>query len=382
MALMQTAWFLPVAVSLWCVILAVLVWGYFMAQKPPRGTLAWILQTAPPQFAWAGRCHPLGRGDGLAMAVVALFGGTISFCSSGAFMVDTTDFAQLFLAVSSFLVLPMVTSAATYWLAKSMSGYGLVAGVVALVAAVDVFAPAEPVAVIALTGALLYGYSGQPHRATPWHCLGVLLLLGAVVAVGFHFYAGLILLLLPIVVVMFSVSWEHFRETGHFWRYYTAHLGIFFVGGVATLLACYLPLALVNGLPLLGTVFYVEFYQLVLPALVENLGTIFLDFSLYYAVFAAMTHWPLLLLWLAVVPTLCHGAVGQKGSTALFALVWSGTAMAMWLLTGVTALFFALALAAVYPLGRLEKNGRYIWLIGWIFAAYAAILCIYLFVLY
>ncbi|MFI3313483.1 MAG: hypothetical protein R3Y62_06310 [Eubacteriales bacterium] len=381
MDFMATTWFLPVAITVWCVILAALLWGYFLALRPRRGTLQWMDELEPSNLSWAGANHSLTNVDGILLAVLALFGGLVSYGMSGGLAVDFSDFAAVFFAAGTYVVLPMVTAGAAFWLAKSMTGHSTVAVLVAILVALDVFAPAGPMAVIVVTACLLYSYSGQAHQPNLWHRLTVLLLSGAVMAVGFHFYPGLILLLVPTFGVIFLVNWEYFRETGHFWRCFLGHGIMVLASAVVTLIACYIPQALVGGLPIFGTVFYAEFYQMMLPQVAKNLATAFNGFALYYALFTTMTHWPLLLMGVVIVPILCHGAVKEKGSSALYALIWGGAVLVAWLSTSISALFFCVALGLGYLASRLWEKGRYLLLIMWVIALFLGILSMYLMIL-
>lgn len=381
MNFMSTTWFFPVAVSIWVFVLTLFLGGYFYAMRPPTGTLQWIACFDPPKFAFAKARHPLTVADGFWLAVVAAFGAVANYAFSGILMLDTTDFVTVFFQIANHLIFPALACSATFWLVKSMTDSLAAAFWAGIMVGLDVFVSTAPVAVIALVVALIYGYSNQPHQADPLQRFPLLALTGGIWAAGLYFYGGLLLLLIPIFVIFVLVNYEIFLETGHFWRSFTQHLGMFALAAFATWVGLLTPVALVYGQSMIGTYFHLEFYQLLASQLYQSVANGFGGESFFYAIFIAFTHWPLLLAGLFTVPTLCYGAKKQGKSSALLILLFGATIACLWLTTNVSALFYGVALGLTFAWNQLKGRKQLLLLICWPFTMFLGILSIYLMIL-
>lgn len=376
-----SAWFLPVAASVWTLLLAFFVVGYFFAIRPNPGSLQWIADFDPPAFTFAGSFSPITFMDGFWMCVIAIFGVVASYAMHQSIPFDTSNFAQAFFSIASYIVLPMVSCAAAFWLMKSLTGDLPAAFWGSILVALDVFSATAPVSIVVLTAALLYGYTNQPHQAPLWQRVWILGLLGGLFSVGIYFYGGMIFLLIPIFTMIFTVNYENFRATGKFWFHFLLHLGLFILFAVVAIISIFTPVALVNGLSLIGTALQPEFYTMLFAHLDDVFTSAFYPFAIFYALFTATTHWPLLIAGLSTLPPLLHGIGKLRLSSGLFILIFGFAILLIWLLTGISALFFAVALGLSFAWSRLKSKDSLLLLISWSFALFIGILLMFMMIL-
>lgn len=364
------------AVSLWVLLLALFLTGYFFAMRPAPGSLQWIARFDPPKFSFDR--HPLRELDGFWMAVVSALGAVVSYLVSGTMSIDFSDFVAAFFLITQYILLPMVTCAATFWTIKTMTGQLGTAFWSSTLVALDVFMPAAPMAMLSITAALLYHYASQADHKSLAACFSPLALVGGVLALGIYFHGGLVFLLFPIFAILFFINYCDFLETGHFWRNASLHLGCVAIGLVLTLLGIFTPVALIHGQPVLNTWLYPDFYQLMATQLAATMTQAFGGLPLFYAVFTAYTHWPILLAGLFTLPPLCHGIWRLRSGNALLALVFGIIVGALWLFLGISALFYGAALGLAFCWSQLQRQGYRFFLRTWYFAIFLGILAIYM----
>lgn len=376
-----STWFLPVAISTWALLSALFVVGYFFSIRPSAGSLQWIADFDPPAFTFAGSLRTLGLMDGFWMFLSAVFGIVASYAMNQSLAFDYSDFANTFFQIGEYILLPMVSCATAFWLMKSITGDLPAAFWGSILVALDVFSPAAPIAIIALAAALLYGYTNQPGNAPLWQRVWILGLLGGLFSVGIYFYGGMIFLLIPILAMILAVNYEHFLETGRFWWGFSLHVGLFLLFALVAMVSIFTPVALVEGLPLLGTAFQGEFYTMLLAHLSGVFSRGFHGFALFYALFTATTHWPILLAGLSTLAPLLHGVVKLRLSSALFILVFGFTITIMWLVTNTSALFFGVALGLSFAWSQLKSQDSLVLLISWSFVHFIGVLLMFIMVL-
>ncbi len=381
MDFVASTWFLPVAVPLWTVLLTLCVVGYFFALRPSPGSLQWIAQFDTPPLTLSGTLRSLTVADGLWMAIAAALGATTSCAMNQTISFEAINFAQGFFLVGEYILLPMISCAAAFWLLKSITGDLPAAFWGSALVALDVISPAAPIAITAVTAALLDGYTSQPLDSPLWQRVWLLGLLGGLFAVGIYFYGGLIFLALPVVAMIFGVNYEKFLQTGHFWRQFSLHLALFVAFALVALAGIFTPVALVEGLPLVGTALQGEFYTMLFAHLEGVFTSTFHSFALFYALFSATTHWPLLIAGLSTLPPLLHSVARLHRSTALFILLFGFTITLIWLTTGTSALFFAVALGLAFSWSQLKTKESLFLLISWSFLAFIGVLLIFMMIL-